>query len=395
MSSWRADYAVLVTDVHTIGGLATIRSLGRAGYRVIGSSPQADALGFHSRYCHKAYVQPSIEQRQALYTWLDGLQAAERVRLIIPSESFLLAVRPRFAELRSLLPFPHDEALAYSGLSKWDLFKTCESGGLSRHLPPYRLIEENDAAVTAARLGELGEPLFLKVDAAYARGERDGAVIRCATRDIAVDRLQELRQHYRRVLVQGYVPGIGVGAFLARWGGRLLGEFMHRRLHEVPHTGGASSFREAWRHPQIIADARARVSLLRWEGVGMFEYRWNRANDRFYLMEFNSRFWRSLHLALFAGVDFPRLLADAFFDRPDSPVTDYSLIRCRLTFPTEVEYVWSCLKDSSLPWPRRWWPILEFALLGLDPTVYSDLSYRGDRMLYWRMMFRSIRRFFA
>jgi hypothetical protein len=100
-------------------------------------------------------------------------------------------------------------------------------------------------------------------------------------------------------------------------------------------------------------------------------------------------------LALFAGVDFPCLLADAFFNHPNSPVTDYSLVRCRLTFPTEVEYVWSCLKDASLSWPQRLWPIVEFGMLGLNPTVYSDLSFRGDRMLYTRMMIRSIRRFLA
>jgi len=393
MSNWRTDYVVLVTDAHTIGSLATIRSLGRAGYRVIGSSPQADALGFYSRYCYRARVQPSFGDRQLFNAWLDEIVAGEHVRLIIPSESFLLAVRPRFAELSALLPVPQDEYLAYRGLSKWDLFKTCANGGLAEHLPPFRLIEEHDGQTTADQLRELDEPLFLKVDGAYSRDDSSGTVIRCETRDIAVDRLKTVRNRYRRVLVQGYVPGVGVGAFLARWRGNLLGEFMHRRIHEVPHTGGASSFRAAWRHPAIIADARARAMLLRWEGVGMFEYRWNPADDRFYLMEFNSRFWRSLHLALFAGVDFPHLLADAFFNHTNSPVTDYSLVRCRLTFPTEVEYVWSCLKDSSLSWPRRLWPVVEFAFLGLDPTVYSDLSYRGDRMLYWRMMIRSIRRF--
>jgi predicted ATP-grasp superfamily ATP-dependent carboligase len=395
VNNWRRSYAVLVTDAHTIGGLGTIRSLGRAGFRVIGCSPQADAIGFHSRYCDRARVQPSFADHKVFIAWLEDIMASEQVRLIIPSESFLLAVRPYFAQLSALLPVPQDESLAYRGLSKWDLFKICAEGGLAEHLPPFHLIDEHDGESTAREFRGLDEPIFLKVDAAHAREEGDSAVIRCATREIALDRIRTVRRHYRRVLVQGYVPGIGVGAFLARWRGSLLGEFMHRRIHEVPHTGGASSFRAAWRHPAIISDAHARANLLRWEGVGMFEYRWNAANDRFYLMEFNARFWRSLHLALFAGVDFPRLLADAFFNHPDSPVTDYSSIRCRLTFPTEVEYVWSCLKDTSLPWARRLWPVLEFGLLGLDPTVYSDLNYRGDRMLYWRMMLRSIRRFLA
>jgi hypothetical protein len=395
MSDWRADYAILVADAHTIGAIATIRSLGRAGYRVIGSSPQPDALGFHSSYCHESRVQPASRDRQLFDTWLDGIVARDRVRLIIPTESFLLALRHRFAELVPLLPVPQDEAAAYAGLSKCDLFEACLRGGLTEHLPPLLLIGEHDGETTVDQLRRLGEPLFLKVDATYDRDGNSGAVIKCETRQVAADRLRTLRKRYRKVLVQGYVSGIGVGAFLASWRGSLLGEFMHRRIHEVPHTGGASSFRAGWHHPAIIADARARARLLNWQGVGMFEYRWSPADDRFYLMEFNSRFWRSLHLAMFAGVDFPRLLADAFFNRPDSPVTEYLPVRCRLTFPTEVEYVWSCLKDSSLSWGRRLWPIVEFGILALDPTVYSDLSYPDDRMLYWRMMIRSIRRFLA
>lgn len=50
---------------------------------------------------------------------------------------------------------------------------------------------------------------------------------------------------------------------------------MHRRLHEVPHTGGASSYRESWKHDKVLSDARALMQHLNWEGVGMFEYRWD------------------------------------------------------------------------------------------------------------------------
>jgi biotin carboxylase len=55
-----------------------------------------------------------------------------------------------------------------------------------------------------------------------------------------------------------------------------------------------------------MADAKVRAAHLGWQGVGMFEYRWDLTSGRFFLMEFNSRFWGSLHLAMFAGVDFPR-----------------------------------------------------------------------------------------
>ncbi len=58
-SDWRSDCPVLVTDAHTLGSLAVIRSLGRAGYPVHACSQQLDALGFFSTFSSKHVVYPS------------------------------------------------------------------------------------------------------------------------------------------------------------------------------------------------------------------------------------------------------------------------------------------------------------------------------------------------
>jgi len=394
LKNWRADYPILVAEAQTIGALATIRSLGKAGYPVLAASHRQDALGFHSRYSRKALAHPPYEDDEAFAGWLDEILVEESVRLIIPSEGFLLAIRPRFPRFSALLPVPADAARVYSALSKYDLFQQCAAAGLGANLAPFLLVAD-DGPLSWKELRSLPPPLFVKVDCTYARRGGDGGVFRCENAAAAARKVGELRAAYRAILVQGYAPGVGVGAFLARWRGRPLGQFMHRRLHEVPHWGGVSSFRESWEHEDILADAEARLALLGWEGVGMFEYRWHPESGRFQLIEFNSRFWGSLHLALFAGVDFPRLLADAILGRPNPPVTSYQAIKCRLTFPGEIEYVYSCLKDRSLPWSRRLGPIAEFAALGLDPRVYSDLSFPGDRLLYGRMIIRSIRQFMS
>ncbi|HZX33106.1 MAG TPA: ATP-grasp domain-containing protein [Rhodocyclaceae bacterium] len=394
MKDWRADYPILVAEAQTIGSLAIIRSLGRAGYPVLAASQQKGALGFHSRYCGKALAHPPYRNGNEFLDWLQETLTREGVRLIIPSEGLLVAIKPRFSQFRHLLPVPTDEALVYGALSKCDLFERCVEGGLVDNLPPFRLVGDGPPP-TAADLAPLGTPLFVKTDFIHARKDGGGAVIRCGTAAEATAKVAELQPDYRRILIQGYVPGVGVGAFLARWGGGHLAKFMHRRLHEVPHWGGASSFRESWRHDGILADAEARLERMGWHGVGMFEYRWERETGRFHLIEFNSRFWGSLHLALFAGVDFPRLLADAILGRPNPPVVDYAPVKCRLTFPREVEYVYSCLKDKSLPWSRRLGTVAEFATLGLDPRIHSDLSFPGDRLLYGRMMIRSIKHFLS
>ena len=168
-----------------------------------------------------------------------------------------------------------------------------------------------------------------------------------------------------------------------------MAEFMHRRVHEVPYTGGVSSLRESWWHPAIRDDAVAKLRYLGWHGPAMMEYRWDASSGDFRLLEMNGRFWGSLHLALYAGVDFPLVLVDAFHGHVTRAVRQFPLgLRCRQTFPKEVEYVWSRLKDRQLLWSSRVWSVLEFFLLMFDLRVRSDLFFPGDRTLYWQNLKR-------
>jgi predicted ATP-grasp superfamily ATP-dependent carboligase len=391
MKTWRAALPVMVTDAQALGSLAVIRSLGRAGYPVIALASSSSAIGLHSKYVTKKLVAPAYGEA-GFADWLRRAIRAEGVRALVPSEGCLHALRPAFAEFQPLLPLPADPDRVYASLSKFDFFRHIQEGGHTDHVPPFALVGEGCADLTQAQIDALGKPVFAKFDAAYGRtGAEENVVVRLEDERA----LPRLLQRYRRGVLQGYCPGIGVGAFFLRWRGRVLAHFMHRRIHEVPHTGGASSFRSAWLHAGILEDARRRLEALDWEGVAMLEYRWDPASDRFWLLELNARFWGSLHLALFAGVDFPRLLLDAFFDRPEACDSFRPGVSSRWTFPREVEYVRSCMKDASLPAWRRIWPVAEFFLLGLDPRVRSDLLYPGDRVLYMKMLRQSLAKFLS
>lgn len=119
----------------------------------------------------------------------------------------------------------------------------------------------------------------------------------------------------------------------------------------------------------------------------MVEYRWDRPSDAFHLMEMNLRFWGSLHLALFAGVDFPRLLADAFFGYlPEHTVEGRRGVICRNTIPFELGYLVSLWRDPSVSSWRKVYSLIEAIMLTLDPRVYNDMLYPGDRMLFVRRL---------
>jgi len=389
---WRSELPVFVADAHAMGSVAVIRSLGRAGYPVHAAAASAGALGLRSAYASVRTLSPPYSD-PGFIPWLRDYVATHGIRAIVPSEGLVLAMQPCFEELAPLLPYRPSGAAVLAAMSKFETLRTfLAAPQAARNIPPTLHVDLDGSLPEARDIEALALPMFIKVDACYARSGQSGAVTKADSAAAALRVLQARAGEYRAAIVQGFAPGVGVGVFFLRWRGRILAQFMHRRVHEVPHTGGVSSLRESWVHDEILEDARAKLEHLDWEGVAMLEYRWDAAARTFHFMELNARFWGSLHLALYAGVDFPRLLLDAFFDRPNAPVIEFPAgVRCRQTFPREVQYVWSVCKDKDVELGRKLGAILEFCWLGVNPRVYSDLSFPGDRGLAWRSLWEFAR----
>ena len=62
----------VVVDVGWVNGLAAIRSLGRAGIRVLALDHRPSALGFRSRYAEPV-VTPDPQDEEAFVSFLEGL----------------------------------------------------------------------------------------------------------------------------------------------------------------------------------------------------------------------------------------------------------------------------------------------------------------------------------
>ncbi len=383
---------ILVPEAHAMGSIACIRSLGRAGHHIVGLSADPDALGFRSNWCHEAIVQPAGQTPEQARAWLLALILSPGIDLVLPSEGLASTLGPALAQVGHKLPVGPDPTKLLRFMQKFDLFELfmhSEDEALRRHLPPTALLRAGEAVAPA--VASMQGPLFAKFDAVAER-QLPSRVIRYDDAAEACAELPALLDRYGQAVLQSFVPGHGVGVFFLRWGGRIVGSLMHRRLHEVPHTGGVSSYRETWWDEALHEDARRRIEAMDWWGVGMIEYRYEDA-ERFHLMEFNARFWGSLHLALFAGADLPDLLVRAHAGEQLEPVRARPGVRCRYTFPKDVEHLWSVLKDHELGFGRKAAACAEFAALSFDPSVHSDLWFPGDRGLYARALWRTPMKF--
>lgn len=379
----RAGLPVLVPDAGAIGMIGVIRSLGRAGYPVHACSSQPAALGLKSNFVDRAECCPNYEDPEFL-PWLEAYVRTHNIRCIVPSEGFLLAIRPHFERYAPLLPIKPDAELVYGSLSKSVVIaRLLETPQTATNLPPTLFIAEEDPLPEEGELLALGLPIFVKGDGADDREGNANVVAPEYSAAAARERIRTLRKRYTRVLVQGFVPGKGTGVYFLMRNGKIEQEFMNRCLHEVPHTGGYCSLRDSWWHQAMMEDARTKVAHLGWEGVIMLEYRWDPATDRFWFIEINARFWAALHVALYAGVDFPRMLLDAFHGGRVQRVDEFPLgLQVRYTFPFEVGYVASRWKDKTLPLSARLGSIVCWFARFLNPKIRADLWYPGDKGLY-------------
>jgi len=107
------------------------------------------------------------------------------------------------------------------------------------------------------------------------------------------------------MLVQEFCAGTGIGVEILLHRGECIAAFQHRRLKELPYTGGVSVTAVAEHLDEALLESSLTLlRTLQWDGVAMVEYKVDSAG-RAVLMEVNGRYWGTIALPIFAGVDFP------------------------------------------------------------------------------------------
>lgn len=293
--------AALILDGHSRAAVEALQSLGRAGVAVDIAS-ERECLAFRSRYCRNRLVQPDTNKPDVFVEWLQDLVAANQYTLIVPSTEVSLRCLIHLPELhpvRQKAVLPSNKALevALSKQLTWDLAKS-----LRIPVPASRLITSKKDRVDPECYPVALKPAASTVSVAGQLVYLAPVMVRtCEEWTRVLDRLLPLCP----VLEQEYVIGRGVGIECLYRHGSCVWCFQHERLHELPLTGGGSSYRRSSPvDKKLLAKATRLLDRLEWHGVAMVEFKGS-ADIGFYLMEINPRLWGSLALAIDVGVDFP------------------------------------------------------------------------------------------
>lgn len=301
----RPQRRVLVLDGHLRHALAIVRSLGRRGIPVVVASHERHFPARYSRYVEGTAVLPRTADEKTLER-LMRIISRDRIGVAIaaglPGNALLSRYR---RELEPLVRAPFNDYVEFERLSdkRTTVALATSLGVRCPSTKPLHGVHE--AAHVAA---EIGFPLVFKspIDQGTVRYARSVEELKGFVREFASAN-PELIATGVVPIAQEYVEGTGHGFFGLADRGRLSAYFMHRRVHEVPPSGGPSAMAMGYRDSQLLELGARFFSATAWTGVAMVEFK-RTADGSYYVLEVNPKFWGSLDLSIAAGVDFPYLL---------------------------------------------------------------------------------------
>jgi predicted ATP-grasp superfamily ATP-dependent carboligase len=291
-----------VIDVGWVNGLAAIRSLGRAGIRVLAVDHRPSALGFRSRYAESFVCPDPHTDEERFIAFIRGLG---RIVVFPTHDEALNALARHLHELDVLAPFPTWDVLEQVQSKRAQLEHAISAGV---DVPDTRY--PASAAEARAAAQELGVPVLVKPERPIGFKQRfRRQAFRCET-------LAEVETAYAQAeefgpMLQELVPGgdgtlFTVGSYLSR-DGRPLGVFSGRKLRQTPRGIGTCRVGEAVWVQDAVDAALALLRELGYFGLSQVEFKRDTRDGRFKLMEINPRLWQWHGLASACGVDLPRI----------------------------------------------------------------------------------------
>jgi predicted ATP-grasp superfamily ATP-dependent carboligase len=293
---------VLVLDAENKTALAAIRSLGAHGVRVISGSHRRLPRGGFSKYSAGRVAYPAPDENPDEFV----ARIVEVVRelgadVVLPIGDSTTRSLSRRKDAIS----PH----AATCLADWEVMRlACFKQNI---FPVAARLGIPTPRMYASAADVTRFPVVVKKNTGAGNVRYVNSAAELASTDVS------------DTVIQEYVPGGGYGFFALFDHGRERAIFMHRRIREYPVTGGASTAAESYYDAQLRELGLTLLRGLDWHGVAMVEFKKDRRDGQYKLMEVNPKFWGSLDLAIAAGVDFPWLTVKAALGDFDATASDY------------------------------------------------------------------------
>ena len=356
---------VLLTDASYKHTLGAARALATEGVEVHVCSSFDHALSFYSKSVKKRFLCPDPGAAKLFLKAIETIDEREHYDVILPigDAAWYSLVMKGPKDLLAKIPAPPKSSYAIA----CDKAKTLVFAK-SHGIPCPQTVLPHDRASLISRLHP---PVVAKP--ALGRGK---AVTLFSLNEARSLRLNRPSSRY---VIQERIVGNGYGFFGLCKNGKLITSFMHKRIREVPPSGGPSSAAESTYDSELFQLGSRTLEVLNWHGVAMVEFKQDATTGEFKLIEINPKFWGSLDLALASGINFPFLATQLVLGNDISLPKPYGNLRYCWPIPDDLRHLLS-KPTSTLPVLRDWVnPMVKKNIRISDLGPHLSLAYAAGK----------------
>ena len=292
-------------------GLTAIRCLGREGISVKGFDVGAKRAGFRSRYCTAEVCPDPVHQPDDLVRFLrhrvrDGSQ---KVVLLPTSDLFFLFLSRHRAQLADnfLISLP-SEAVAESVVNKRGLYELAAANDTP--FPNSYFPATYDEALAVK--DSLRYPAFIKPYWGHQWRQHFGGKhkgFKVQSPDEFLSRFREVLASGHPALVQSYITSADDNLFslslYVSQTGEVLAAFPRRQVRQYPPNSGTVTLAVSERNPELVANGAHFCQSIGYRGIAGLEYKRDREDNQYKLLDFNPRLMLSDGLTAYCGINLP------------------------------------------------------------------------------------------
>jgi predicted ATP-grasp superfamily ATP-dependent carboligase len=302
------DLKALVTDASLDFALDIMRCLAKRGVDVYAMGERSLDVSFHSRYCKEGIIGPDPKKDEYVEFLAQTLRS-RNIDILIPvgywSTEKIAGNRTKL-DPSTHLEIAKSKSIRFAA-SKKRTYKLANALGV-----PYpTTIYPRDFDEVKEISRNIKYPVVIKP---IKEGWSNPLYPRTP---------QELLDGYREMrrkdslskdnfpMIQEYIEADSTHNFSALYqSGVCKRVFMWNEIRSLPASGGVGTYSESIYDPKVKEYGLKLLDKLEWHGVANIEFKLDKRDSQFKLMELNPKFWASVEVAIQSGVDFPYLLCE-------------------------------------------------------------------------------------
>lgn len=342
---------VLVTDASYLHTLAIVRYLAKEGIDVfiVGSNKLLD-ISRYSKYCRGYFEGPDLGDEKKYIKFLLKVLAQQKIDLLIPVSHINTAIAAKYKN--KINQISKVEVADYEkvkiALNKKSTYELAERVNVP--FPKTFYPKSTDEIEEIAK--KISYPAVIK----WLLEVGSNIVIVVRNEKELVKEYHKICQKYNPSptffpMIQEFIPTLNneVYCFSTLYqNGKCKAIFIQKQIRNVPVEGGTCAYAESCYISEIKIYSLKLLDKLNWHGVAHIEFKLDKRDNLFKLMEINPKFWASTEMALKAGVNFPYLLCQMAQGKELEYSEEYDR-NLRFHFPFSRELQHAKEKPGSIP----------------------------------------------